>query len=278
MWLFLMTMLLDGDAAPAGLVSVKAHVNNSLLMISGVFEVGSTVPILLWPSVPGQIWVNTCRGAISACCLGDMPYRNDALAAASACSLAGNLVSGSRPGVVSGVGHFSAAVPMDTAFVAMLFVHQDPFYVIDGYQAITMMGDGMVDVRLSVQSSPCYSVQVPGKSLYVCMVCGNMLPLNAHFVWTPTWFVRHQCDWECDMGYIKGTAVCTSVGSAVPLILIPYVLCAVVVLGLCVAIWMQRRPIAAVPDTPGLVSEQRCDVIMFKEATITAQHLRVKVS
>ena len=54
MWLFLMTMLLDGEAAPAGLVSVKAHVNNSLLVISGVYEVGATVPILLWPSLPGR--------------------------------------------------------------------------------------------------------------------------------------------------------------------------------------------------------------------------------
>ena len=192
MWFFFITMLLDGEAAPAGLVSIKAHVNNSQLMISGVYEVGATVPILLWPRVPGQIWVNTCRGAISACCLDDMPYRNDALAASQACSLEGDLVGGSRPGVVvSGPGRFLAAVPMDTAFVAMLFVHRDPFFIIDAHQAITMMGDGTVDVRLSVQSSPCYSVQVPGKSLFVCMVCGNTLPGNAHFIWTPTWFVQH---------------------------------------------------------------------------------------
>ena len=272
-----MTMLLDGEAAPAGLVSVKAHVNNSLLVISGVYEVGATVPILLWPSLPRQIWVNTCRGAISVCCLDDMPYRNDALAVSPACTLQGNLVSGSRPGVVMlEPGRFSVAVPMDTAFVAMLFVHKDPFYIIDAHQAITMMDDGTVDVRLAVQSSPCYSVQVPGKPLYVCMVCGNMQPSNAHFIWTPTWFVRHQCDWDCDVGYIKGATTCTSVVSAVPLMLVPYVLCAVVVVGLCVAIWMQRRPVA-VPDTPISV-EQKTDVIMFKEPTVTAQHLRVKVS
>ena len=108
------------------------------------------------------------------------------------------------------------------------------------------------------------------------MVCGNMQPSNAHFIWTPTWFVRHQCDWDCDVGYIKGATTCTSVVSAVPLMLVPYVLCAVVVVGLCVAIWMQRRPVA-VPDTPISV-EQKTDVIMFKEPTVTAQHLRVKVS
>lgn len=276
MWLFLMTMLLDGEAAPAGLVSVRAHVNNSLLVISGVFEVGSTIPVLLWPSMPGQIWVNTCRGAISACCLREMPYRNDALAAAPACSLFGNLVEGSRPGVFSDIGRFSVAVPMDTSFVAMLFVHQDPFYVIDGYQTITMLGDGTVDIRLSVQSSPCYSVQVPGKQLYVCMVCGNVSPSNAHFIWTPTWFVRHQCDWECDVGFIKGLSSCSSLGSVVPLMLVPYVASVVVVAGICVAIWMQRRPIA-IPDTT-LPTEMKADIIMFKEATITAQHLRVKVS
>jgi hypothetical protein len=242
-----------------------------------VFEVGSTVPILFWPSLPGQIWMNSCRGAISVCCLKDMPYRNDALAAGQPCSLHGNLISGSRPGVVSEIGRFSATVPLDTAFVAMLFVHRDPFYIIEGYQGISVTGDGTVDVRLAVQSSPCYSVQVPGKPLYVCMVCGNAIPLSAHFVWTPTWYVQHQCDWDCDIGFIKGAAMCTSVGTAVPILFVPYVVSGLVLVGLCTALWMQRRPIA-VPDMPLPPAELNTDVILFKESTITYQHLRVKVS
>ena len=66
--------------------------------------------------------------------------------------------------------------------------------------------------------------------------------------------------------------------AAVPLMVVPYVMCAVVVTGLCVAICMQRRTVMPAPESMPVASETKADVIMFKESTITAQHLRVKVS
>ncbi len=128
----LMTMLLDGGAPPAGLISISAAVNGTSMLVRGTYERGDTTPMLVWPRK--DTWHNPCRAATDLCCVRDLllDYRNDELQRQQGprclTSLKDDLVAGSRPGVFVVANNFTASVPLDTPFVAMLFVHARPFF------------------------------------------------------------------------------------------------------------------------------------------------------
>jgi hypothetical protein len=294
LWLLLVeSMILDGGtAAGAGLLSVSALANGTTMRVSGRYEAGGMMPILVWPKT-GLPWGNPCRSASDLCCVREVVklYRSDALAAAvraagpSGCprQLGGGLVEGSLPGMEAGRGTFTAFVPSATPFVAMLFVHTDPFFVLDSVQQFRALPTGDVEVRTMATSGPCHHVAPPGLSFTVCMHCNNALPPNAHFVWTQSWYVDLRCDLECNEGYEARDGGCGARATSPLPSLAPYAACFAVVVVLGAAFWWQRRVVASVPDeepeTAELMdSSARNDVITFKEACITPHHIRIKIS
>ena len=283
-----MTMILDSAASPAGLLSVRAAVNGTQLSVSGFFRSGETTPILVWPRK--DTWHNPCREATDLCCIRDLllDYQNDALQRQQGprcmTELTGDLVSGSREGVsMQGENNFSALVPLDTPFVAMMFVHKNPFYALDGVQTFSLKPGGVVETGTLLQNSPCYHVEVPGRPFKICMHCNNILKPNAKFVWTPTWYIDYVCDWQCIDGYQIDSNVlnpqCTAVETtAVPLMNIVLISCAVVVAILIVCFCMQKKP---PPPPPPEIQEpvvKTAEVIQFRENTITPLHIRIKMN
>jgi len=277
-------MLLDSGAAPVGLTSISAAVNGTKLSIRGSFEASDTTPMLVWPRKDS--WKNPCRQATDLCCMRDLllDYRNDELQQQQGprClqGLTGNLITGSREGVfMQGARNFSALVPLDTPFVAMLFVHTNPFYVLDGAQMFSIRQNGSVEILATLQNNPCYNVQVPGKPFSVCMHCNNALTPNARFVWTPTWYIDYVCDWQCNDGFQQDliNPQCTQSGSGIPLQSTIIIACSVVagvLLGLMCCRPAPATPPPEAPDAPMKVAE----IIQFRENTITPMHIRVKMS
>jgi hypothetical protein len=282
----LMTMLLDGGAPPAGLISISASANGTSMLVKGMYERGDTTPMLVWPRK--DTWHNPCRAATDLCCVRDLllEYRNDELQRQQGprclTSLKGDFVTGSRPDVLVYGSNFTAMVPLDTPFLAMLFVHVNPFYTLDSVQTFSLRSDGSVDVRAVVQNNPCYSVEVPGRPFKVCMHCNNILRSNAHFVWTPTWYIDYVCDWRCDDGFelsSLGNQCATATAVTVPLQTMAYGICAFVVVVLGIGMMLQKQPAPdPEPDTAPTPQHLKAEIIQFRETSITPMHIRVKMN
>jgi hypothetical protein len=284
----LMTMLLDSGAAPIGLMSVTAAVNGTSLIVSGRFEAGSTVPMLIWPRKDS--WTNPCSRASDLCCLRDvlLDYQNDALQKVQGpkcmSEIRGEFVAASRSGVrATSATTFTATVPTDTPFVAMLFVNQDPFYILDGVQTFHLTPEGMLKMTAVVQNNPCYNVQVPGKPFKICMHCNNRLRPNAAFTWTPTWYLDYECNWQCNDGFAVDLNVldpqCAPLGtSAVPLQYVAWGVGGVFVLALVVATYRHLSQVAIPPPEPPEAAVKPSEMIQFKENTITPFHIRIKMN
>lgn len=124
--------------------------------------------------------MNPCIGATELCCLRDANrlYRNDALwrIQNDTCvtTLEGDFITGSRNGITTNAKGFSAVVPIDTAWVAFLFIHWSPFFIVGSVERISV---------LSLAVPPC------------------RLPANARFV--------TGCVWECEQGYTRDAFGCT---------------------------------------------------------------------
>jgi len=267
-------LALDGMAPPIGLTSVTARANGTQLMMEGRYQAGSSTPILIWPSDKRLMepWVNPCRKATDLCCLRDVnaKYRNDALASVQGpqClkSLPPNLVAGSRPGVEATSTSFRAVVPINSPFVAILFVHESPFFILDGYQAFKTESVGNVESSLTIAHNPCYSVVVPGTLASVCMQCNNPLPPNARYLWTPSWSTDYFCDWQCDANYVRVGMDCEVALRRVPLVGIVVGACAAVVCIVFIIYWSLRRVSAAAPEPPEVdFVRVKSDIIQFKD-------------
>jgi hypothetical protein len=281
----LMTMLLDGDAPPAGLMSLSVTVNGTSMLVKGTYMRGDTTPLLVWPRK--DTWHNPCRAATDLCCVRDLllDYRNDELQRQQGprciVSLKGDLVAGSRPEVsVFDNRNFTASVPLDTPFVAMLFIHENPFYTLDSVQTFALRTDGTVEVNAVLQNNPCYNVEVPGRPFKVCMHCNNLLRSNAHFVWTPTWYIDYVCDWKCDDGYeasTLGNQCTTATAVTVPLQTLAFAICGIVVLVLGIGMMTQKSEDKAPPPDPPPLNV-KSEMIQFREMSITPMHIRVKMN
>lgn len=275
-------MALDGMAPPIGLTSVTARANGTLLHMEGKYQAGSSIPILVWPKTL-EPWLNPCKKATDLCCLRDVnsKYRNDALKSVQGAqclkSLPPNLVAGSQPNVVATVDSFQATVPVSTPYVAILFVHQNPFFILDGYQAFRTEATGNVESSLVIAHNPCYSVVVPGTLASVCMQCNNPLPLNARYVWTSSWYNDYFCEWQCEANYVRNGMECEIALRRIPL--------AGIVVGACVAVLfiifiiycsLRRGTAAPVPESPEVdVVKLKSDMIQFKDGNLLIP-LRIK--
>jgi hypothetical protein len=239
-------MVLDGFAPPIGLKSITAAVNGTELWMEGVFEPGNAVPLLIWPK--STQWFNPCSKSKDLCCLKDLNrnYRNDALkkvqGANCLTSLPNNLVTGSRENVVSTATMFQAKIPIDTPFVAMLFVHINPFFILDSYQQIKILPANQFTSTIVTANNPCYNVIIPKTLISVCMQCNNPLPRNAHFVWTPSWHNNFHCSWECNFNYLSVENQCESVENPIPLqTIIGIVAGCVICFLICIFVCLKRR-------------------------------------
>ena len=280
-----MTMILDGSAAPAGLLSLSAVANGTNMWLRGSFEPGDTIPMLVWPR--NGAWANPCRTAADLCCMRDLllDYRNDEVQRQQGprclTGLQGNLISGSRPDVkMHGDKNFSALVPLDTPFVTMLFVHMSPFYVTEAVQTFKILPSGAIDVGAMWQNNPCYHVDVPGKPFKVCMHCNNVLRENSMFVWTSTWYIDYVCDWKCKDGFEAASLgqQCVPVSAtSVPLMPLAIGASALVVLALGVCLCCQRQQAPPEPDAP-MQSNSKAEIIQFREMSITPMQIRVKIN
>jgi len=264
-------MALDGLAPPIGLTSVTARANGTQLLMEGRYQAGRSTPILVWPRT-AEPWVNPCKGATDLCCLKAVSgkYRNDALSSVqgAAClkSLPPNLVAGSRPGVMAADGVFQAVVPASTLFVAILFVHANPFFILDGYQGFRSEASGNVETSLVIAHNPCYSVVVPGTLASVCMHCNNPLPPNARYVWTQTWYTDYICEWQCEPDYVRSGNECESAARRIPLVGVVVGACAAVIVILIVIYCSLRRAYVPPPEHPDVeVVKVRSDMIQFKD-------------
>jgi hypothetical protein len=279
--MFFLLLVLDGVAPPIGLTSVTARVNGTSMVMEGRYESGASTPILFWPkgNVP---WSNSCKNTKDLCCLRDLnaKYRNDALASVQGAqclkSLPPNLVSGSRPSVTSGAGSFQATVPADTPFVAILFVHASPFFILDGYQGFTTHPGGLAESSLVIANNPCYSVVVPGTLASVCMQCHNPLPANAHYVWTSSWYVSYLCDWQCNADFARDGGECVGAARSIPLVGIIVGACAAVVVMIVVIYCSLQRNLPP-PEPEVEVYKVHSDMIQFKD-NATLPPLRIKRS
>ncbi len=239
-------MMLDGFAPPIGLKSITASVNGTEIWMEGYFETGNAIPLLVWPKT--SQWFNPCIKSTNLCCLRDVNrnYRNDVLKKiqGSDCltSLPNNLISGSRENVISTKNYFHAKIPINTAFVAMLFIHLDPFFILDGYQQIKIVPTSDYTSTFVIDNNPCYNVIVPKTLITVCMKCNNVLPRNAHFIWTPSWHINYHCTWECNFNHLNVENQCEIVENPIPLQTIIGVVTACVVLFLiCMFVCVKRR-------------------------------------
>ena len=283
MFFVLMTMILDGSAAPAGLLSLSVVANGTNMWLKGSFEPGDTIPMLVWPR--NGAWKNPCRTATDLCCMRELllDYRNDEVQRQQGprclTGLKGNLISGSRPDVkMHGDRNFSAVIPLDTPFVTMLFVHVSPFYVIEAVQTFKILPGGAIDVNAIWQNNPCYQVDVPGKLFKVCMHCNNVLRENSMFVWTPTWYTDYVCDWRCKDGFETLDQQCVPLTkTSVPLMPLAIGISAFVVLVLGACFCCQRNQAPSEPDTPTPLNA-KAEVIQFREMSITPMQIRVKIN
>ncbi len=272
-------MVLDGVAPPIGLTSVTAHVNGTKMIMEGRYEAGMSTPILFWPKSNAP-WSNGCKNAKDLCCLKDLnaKYRNDALASVqgSQClkSLPPNLVGGSRDSVFASEKSFVATVPSSTSFVAILFVHSTPFFILDGYQAFTIQSEGLVESNLIIANNPCYSVVVPGTLASVCMQCNNPLPSNAHYVWTSSWYTAYYCDWQCNQDFLKEGSECVQATRAVPLFGLVAAACAAVII-MIIVIYCSLRKHHSAPEPDVEVFKVQSEMIQFKDGTAIIP-LRIK--
>jgi len=265
-------MAIDGLSPPIGLASVTAHANGTQLVMEGRYQAGLATPILVWPRTL-EPWVNPCKGATDLCCLKTVAtkYRNDALSSVQgpAClkSLPPNLVSGSRPNVLSTTESFHTVVPLATPWVAVLFVHASPFFVLDSYQAFQSEAGGSVETSLVIAHNPCYSVVVPGTLASVCMQCNNPLPSNARYVWTQTWYTDYVCEWQCEPDYVRNDNACESAARRIPLMGVIGGACAAVVVILIIIYCSLRRAYVPPPDAHHDVEvpKLRSDMIQFKD-------------
>jgi len=280
----LMTMLLDGGAPPAGLLAISATANGTSMLVQGTYERGDTTPILVWPRK--DTWHNHCRAAADLCCVRDllMDYRNDELQNQQGprclTKLRGDLVAGSMPGVTTSGRNFTAKIPIDTPFVAMMFIHENPFYALDSVQTFNLRTDGSVEAHVVIQNNICYSVEVPGRPFKVCMHCNNLLKSNAHFIWTPTWYIDYVCDWKCDDGFEPGSLgnqCVPATTTIVPLQTIAYGICGVVVVVLGIGMMLQKSETKAPPPDPPS-TPVKSEMIQFREMSITPMHIRVKMN
>ena len=264
---------MDYVAPPIGLSSVTAVLNGSQLVLEGRYRAGASVPILVWPRSDGQVWLNPCRKATDLCCLRQISstYRNDALSSVmptgTSClrSLPPNLVGGSRPGVRSSSdGSFSASVPLGTAFVAILFVHASPFFVLEGYQAFS--ASASVETSLTIDHNPCYSVVVPGTLASVCMQCNNVLPPNARYVWTSSWYLDYNCEWQCAQDFVRSGTECVLASRQVPLVGLIAGASASVIVAITAIYCALRRAQVLAADPPTVdVVRLHTEMIQFKD-------------
>lgn len=270
----------DSLAPPIGLTSVTARVNGTLLLLEGRYQSGASTPILVWPrSEGGSAWLNPCRKATDLCCLREVnsKYRNDALASVQGpqClgSLPPNLVGGSRAGVAALPGSFVASVPVGTAFVAILFVHANPFFILDGYQGFSAGGgSGSVETSLVIAHNPCYSVVVPGTLVSVCMQCNNPPPPNSKYVWTASWYVDYLCEWQCDPEFVRSSSglACEAASRQIPLMGLVAGACASVIVAITAIYCALRRVqvMASAPEAPDAdLVRLRTEMIQFKDGT-----------
>lgn len=276
-------MALDGMGPPIGLTSVTARANGTLLHMEGRYECGSSIPLLVWPKTL-EPWLNPCKKATDLCCLRELntKYRNDALKSVQGASclksLPPNLVAGSQPNVVANGNSFQATVPISTPYVAILFIHHNPFFILDGYQAFHTETTGNVESSLVIAHNPCYSVVVPGTLASVCMQCNNPLPMNARYVWTPSWHSDYFCEWHCEPNYVRNGVECEMATRKVPLIGIVVGACSAVVFIVLIIYCTLRRSPSPPPEAPEIeLVRVRTDMIQFKEGSLQIP-LRMKRS
>jgi len=279
-------MVLDGLSPPIGLTSVTARANGTNLIMEGRYQAGAATPLLVWPRST-EPWANPCSKATDLCCLREInvKHRNDALSSVqgSAClkGLPPNLVAGSRPFVTSTATSFNAIVPILTPWVAILFLHPSPFFILDGYQAFRIDPASNVESNLVIPHNPCYSVVVPGTLASVCMQCNNKLPANARYVWTQSWYNDYTCDWQCLENYVRSDLTCEPAQRQVPLLWIIVGACAAVaILLLVIYCTLSRAHVTHVePDEPPQHHHHhthlRSDMIQFKDGNVLIP-LRIK--
>jgi hypothetical protein len=275
--LFLM-MVLDGLSPPIGLKSVTAQVNHSDIVMEGFFDAGNATPLLVWPK--STQWFNPCSKAKDLCCLMDVNrnYRNDVLKRFQGPNCltslpSADMVAGSRENVQATKSTFKATIPVNTPFVAMLFIHHNPFFVMDGFQEVKITYASKSSSTLVLNNNPCHNVVVPGTLAAVCMQCNNPLPLNAYYIWTPSWYNDYRCMWECKSSYTRNGDTCEQGSKGVPL--------QGAILGIVVAIvlllfyilarrTLKTKPIpAVVVDKPGSTEPQfKKEFIAFKDTSV----------
>ena len=275
-------LVMDSLAPPIGLTSVTARTNNTQMIVEGKYQVGQARPILVWPKNT-EPWLNPCRMATDLCCLREVnaKYRNDALSAVQgpSClqSLSGDFVGGSRPNVFASTDSFQAVVPVGTQFVAVLFVHYNPFFILDGYQAFRPEAASTVESTLIMAHNPCYSVVVPGTLVSVCMQCNNPLPPNARYVWTQSWYNDYYCEWQCNPDFVKSGAGCDIALTKIPWMEIGVAggACVVVVIIILSIYCTLRRNAAVVLPEPAAPVISKSDMIQFKDE-VKELELRIK--
>ena len=262
----LVFLLMDVLEPGAGLIWVRARPQGSGLFVQGAFHSGASTPILLWGHRP---FTNPCIGDQSPCCLvqASRIFRNDLLASNASCSAVpqGDLVQGSMPGVQT-TSHgstvaFSALVPRDMQYVAMLFVGS-PFWAVGGGQMLFASHD---------VATPCYRVEDP-YGVPVCMYCTNGKPYHSDFIYTPSWFVGLECDWKCQDGYEGGSCFPTLLKPA----MWPYVIVGMALLVIGAGFACRRKDLPPpIPDEP----PKLVHMVQFKDEDIISQHqIRVKIS
>lgn len=278
-------MVLDGLSPPIGLTSVTARINGTQILMEGFYEPGLATPILVWPK--SEAWFNPCKRAKDLCCLRDVNriYRNDALKKAQGTNclttLPANLVAGSRENVVATRNSFQAIVPLQTSYVAILFVHMKPFFILDGFQEFKIVPSGDVSTSLVIANNPCYSVVVPGTLASVCMQCNNALPANAYYVWTPSWYNDYRCSWLCNPNYAQNGNYCEqAVSETVPLrnVIVGVVagVTCLIALIYCNLKRTRRVQISEPMNIPETTVASKKDIIQFRDDWTPVQTLRFK--
>lgn len=236
-------MRLDGSAPPIGMHSVAAHWANDSLKITGYFEAGKSIPILMWPADPSQPWENHCAGSKDTCCLKQMRKYNTELQSSfpsSGCMASLKpMVSGSTQNIKSTKNSFEATFTRHVPWVAMLFFHMSPFFTMEAVQKFSTSAIDSAHGSFIVHNNPCFVAAVPGTGQTICMTCNNILPSNAHFVYTEMWYSTYRCDWECNQNYALSDGFC-SVANQVPLRELVGVICIAAVIGVAVCFFARK--------------------------------------
>lgn len=120
----------------AAVVVSQVQSNYTHVRVLATYSQGDMVPIAFWPR--GNAWLNPCKDARDLCCLkvARVLYRNDALVMDNCTPVGKDFVTSSTVQVQATSTGFEAVVPVDTAWVSLLFVHYSPAYVVQAHVPI----------------------------------------------------------------------------------------------------------------------------------------------